>query len=142
MLIKDALKELEEKRKRFLSWKKEERLALKVKEKFSKNGLRILIGLDWITATDGMHIDVHGVKNLDDLKPIFRYLSINRCERISDKPWIYPEGSLVRWKYKNLELNAYFTSEEESACKFKEVGKKEVPIYEIDCPGIQNANRT
>lgn len=137
MLINDALKDLEKRRERFLSWRDAEKIALEVKENFSKNGLNILVDLDWITATDGMHIEVYQVKNMDDLKPIFRYLAQNGFQRLNRKPSIVGNYNLIVWYYENIQLNAYFTSKDENACKFIQTGTQEIPVYEIDCPGLE-----
>ena len=140
MLINDALKDLTRKRKAFLSWQKEEKIALDIQQKFTGNGLEIYVNLDSIMATDGIYIEISGVRNMEDLAPIFKLLAEKGIERKSVKPIILGDWSLVIWNFNNMQLKATFNSKDENACKFKQVGTKEVPVYEIDCRGLEKGD--
>ena len=137
MLINDALKDLERRKEKFLSWRDAEKTALEIKEKFSKNGLEISLDIDWISAIDGIYIKVYQVKDMADLKPIFRFLAQNGYTRRM-KPILLGDYKMVIWHYNDIALIAYFNSPEENACKFIQTGTKEIPVYEIDCPGLSD----
>ncbi len=135
MLIDEAIAELEEHRKKVLSWWTAESVALSCKSKFSQ--------IDSVSCRlpekygnwYGIFIHVRQVKSMDDLKGIFNFLGRHGYLH-TGKPDIFEEIHRVSWNFGDIKLLAFFTEDESSNCRFIKV-KTEAESYKLICPDMQ-----
>jgi hypothetical protein len=133
--IQERLDELDRDKQRVLSHLPE---ALLVEECIKETGMgwyaAQTFGLTYYLAFDGLNLEHF-------LAPVFRFMRkhdyrfLRRTDRgdagVCDIHFSKPDGS-----YSNISLYVTVPVTEGAACRFVEVGKKEVPVYELKCEEV------
>ena len=136
MLVEEAIKEIEEKRKMVLGWWSDEAVAKSLKAKFPQFiDSNYSPSINWESNWwNGIFISVYHIKNINDLKPIFQFLGKHGYLHSGEIDY-YQEIRRVTWTFGNIKLLVFFT-DENSQCKFVKKGTEVKDKYEFICPDM------
>jgi hypothetical protein len=73
-------------------------------------------------------------KTLAQAAEVLRFLAA-RGLHLNYKPVHHENDKSINWSLPGIYMVGYFRSEEEGACRYVQVGTKEVPVYELRCGG-------
>jgi hypothetical protein len=73
-------------------------------------------------------------KTLAQAAAVLRFLAA-RGLHLKHKPLHHQDDKSINWSLPGIYMVGYFRSEEEDACRYVQVGTKEVPVYELRCGG-------
>jgi len=146
-LIKKELDEIREYVKFIRSYEQIVHVADEIRERFSDqlpkkshSDESIQISLGWENGQiKGLIINTEPIET-KDLMPLLEYLVDEYGFNLKDKV-DEPDFQRRRWNFskKNgdgflyITLQAFFWDESKTKCKFVEVGKKEEPVFELQC---------
>lgn len=71
-------------------------------------------------------------KTLAEAAEVLRFLAA-RGLHLRHKPHPSQDDKSMNWSLHGIYMVGYFRSEEEDACRYVQVGTKEVPVYELRC---------
>jgi len=135
--IMEALKTLDLRKHKLLELEKPLAFCQELKRKFPKLSLSNPM-ISAIERVDWSDIQVFGMcATVHDLQPIFEFLG-KEGYRQTKKPRDVPELSARAWFFGQIMILIMLglgssTDKDGKKCRYVEVGKKEVPIYELKC---------
>ena len=140
-VIADALNKLDERKQEILGLTK----AVEVLEAALKE-FKILAGISIDTNTalscrNGQVCTIAMIQNVSEMQPILKFLA-DRGFRQSKEPKDVPSLSARIWICGQIGITVLITPSHDGSgksCHYVEVGKKEVPVYELQCEEIDSA---
>lgn len=95
----------------------------------------------WGAATVGVWVDLW-VRSMEDVGAVRRALSRRGWKLQADGRADYPDDRRFTLCHQNNQVSGRLTVNVEfqqgSSCKYVQVGKKEVPVYELKCDGAES----
>lgn len=81
-------------------------------------------------------IDCHP-ETMGDMTELLRWFAKQDLHQISDSQEL-PDQSYREWNLEKIMISAWFESNKPNSCKYVEIGKREVPVMKMVCPGDED----